>query len=401
MKMLVKSPLYMGLCYAFAHAQPDNPPIAGDAPCLEAEAMNPSDTVASGIDAEGYYSLFNGRDFTGWWQSCRTMHSSGSAEGAIFRVDTLRKAIYSTQRGSGPAAVGGILMTNKIFDHYELVFDLWPDFGNDGGIFNRTPNTGRCYKTYLSYVGGQSMGGAWGEGGFPSRDLRPFYFLGSEDAISVVGSTFNSHAWDSLTGKRYSPDFGCDPKGCKPEDWVRLWDVDGWNQFKIQFYGGLEGKDAVRAKTWFRKAGASTWIPLMEDTTLVWPTPPGHIGLQVHGGGRFSGPKGTWYRNIRWRPLDVQGRPLPPASAIQQRRIGLSLDATLHVQPGHDRVSFLFRRPEAGRFIAVHDLDGRLVERLDGSGTRTTWSARQTARRLYLARIEGRESRGFHAFLLD
>ena len=40
-------------------------------------------------------------------------------------------------------------MTKKKFNNYEFVFDFWPDFGNDGGVFNRTPANGNCFQTVL------------------------------------------------------------------------------------------------------------------------------------------------------------------------------------------------------------------------------------------------------------
>jgi hypothetical protein len=291
-------------------------------------------------------------------------------------------------------------MTSRTFEHYELVFDLWPDFGNDGGIFHRTPDSGKCYRTTLSYIGGYSMGGVWGEGGFPGRDLRPFHFLNAENSISVVGPSQNRHAWDSLTSKRYSPAFGCDPTGCKPEDWIRLWDSDGWNQFKMQFYGALDGSPSLKAKTWFRKAGAETWIPLMEDTTLVGTIPAGHIGLQVQGGGRFSGSKGTWYRNLKWKPLDAQGTPVIPSRAVQPGRPDRSLAAVIRVEAGQSRVSFDFSTPMAGRTLTLHGIDGRLEEKLDAAEAQVIWSPRRSTRELFLARIEGLGRQESFLFLL-
>jgi len=64
-------------------------------------------------------------------------------------------------------------------------------------------------------------------------------------------------------------------------------------------------------KSWFKKPADNIWVPVIQDTTLAQVVPAGYIGLQVHGSGRFGGAKGTWYRNIRWRPLTDKGVPLP------------------------------------------------------------------------------------------
>ncbi|MDQ3003651.1 MAG: DUF1080 domain-containing protein, partial [Fibrobacterota bacterium] len=76
-------------------------------------------------------SLFDGT-FKGWWHSCLTGHSDGSTVGAVFKVgsDNGAPAIFSDDRGG----IGGILMTKKKFGNYELVFDYWSDYGNDGGV---------------------------------------------------------------------------------------------------------------------------------------------------------------------------------------------------------------------------------------------------------------------------
>ena len=81
------------------------------------------DTVVSMPDADGFYSLFNGRNFTGWWHNCNTEQSPGgrSEGGAIFRVDSVRKAIYSNARNNQ----GGVVMTKRKFENYELIFDVW------------------------------------------------------------------------------------------------------------------------------------------------------------------------------------------------------------------------------------------------------------------------------------
>jgi hypothetical protein len=297
-------------------AQPTPAPTTGDAACA-AEPKGAIDTVASEKDADGFYSLFNGKDFTGWWQSCQTTHSEPDpTKGAIFRVDAGKQAIYSTQRGTN---VGGILMTKKKFGNYEIIFDLWPDFGNDGGLFNRTPPNGRCFQTVLDYIDAGSLGGTWGEGGFPHRDFRPFAFSGNEKTISL--SSGKGDSWSAITAKMNPTSFGCPAGGCGQTEWNALWNMDDWNQIRVKFYDGLTAGKKVHMLSWFRKYGATTWVPVSADTTFnTEAVPANYIGLQVHKGGRFGGAKGTWYRNIKWRPLDDSGKPIDPV--VGTRPIG-------------------------------------------------------------------------------
>ena len=54
------------------------------------------------------------------------------------------------------------------------------------------------------------------------------------------------------------------------------------------------------------------WVPT-HDSAMNTLTPANPIGLQIHGGGDYwnRAGRGTWYRNIRIRPLDVNGDPVP------------------------------------------------------------------------------------------
>src|SRR6185369_8549625 len=189
-------------------------------------------------DSEGFHSLFNGSDFSGWWQNCRTPHSQGNTSGGIFRVDTGRKAIYSTQRGSG---AGGVLMTKSLFMDYELEFDFWPGWDNQDALLNRADTLGRAYATTLTYTGSASMGGVWGEGGLMNRDIRPFTF-NTPDNINIPGrpDPAGQNDWTRITRslKAAGEAFPCPDSGCTQEDWGRLWNFSDWNQIRILFVGG-------------------------------------------------------------------------------------------------------------------------------------------------------------------
>ena len=69
-------------------------------------------------------------------------------------------------------------MTNKSYGNYELILDVWPSFGDDGGVFNRTTANGTCYQTTMDYIQGSSVGGVYFEGGYTgaTRNVDPFVF---------------------------------------------------------------------------------------------------------------------------------------------------------------------------------------------------------------------------------
>jgi hypothetical protein len=348
----------VGMAAGSAFAQPEPPPAPYLACQQEPTGVAANDTVAAAADAEGFTSLFDGATQKGWWQSCQTGHGGP----AKWKIVPEEKAIYSSQDGNK----GSILMTNKKFLHYELVWDYWPDFGNDGGIFNRTPANGRCFQTVLDYIGGASLGGTWGEGGFTSRDYRPFSFAGNERSLTIPGNGQGEPSnWTTITQKMKSAgqQFDCPASGCTQADWQRLWDFEGWNQLRIKFYGGVTGNNRVRMKFWFRKVGATDWIPVSADTTLMQVLPENYIGLQVHGGGRFGGPRGTWYRNIKWQPIDgATGDRLRTVSSLTlDGRVKSDIRATSHALVGE---------MDSDYRISIKDARGREVQVVNGSAGR-------------------------------
>jgi hypothetical protein len=340
-------------------AQPTPAPTTGDLPCKEEANVVGTDTVVSAPDQQGYFSLFDGT-FKGWFQSCLTTHTQDKNQpGGIFRLGQAdgKPAIYTTQRGS---ANGGIMMTNKKFTNYEIVFETWPDYGNDAGLFHRTNITGNCFQTVLDYIGSASVGGTWAENWGFSRDFRPWRY-NSETDISISGSGEGN--WTQTTQKLKAssePNIPCATTGCVSSDYFKLWDVDGWNMIKVQFYGGTGTTSPnVHMKSWFKKPADNVWIPIIQDTTLAKTVPAGYIGIQVHGGGRFGGAKGTWYRNIRWKPIDDKGMPTvgvgSPSPRMRDPNFKITADA-----------SVISGTIDMDYQITVKDLAGRNLETFSG-----------------------------------
>ena len=105
---------------------------------------------------DGFTSLFNGKDLTGW-------HVSKTARHGIqpdFHV--AHGMILGTQR---PLGSGGLLLTDRQYRNFELYMEVKPDWGNDSGIFFRTTETGAAYQITLDYLPGGSMGRLISEGG--------------------------------------------------------------------------------------------------------------------------------------------------------------------------------------------------------------------------------------------
>ncbi len=319
------------------------------------------DTVASVPDADGFYSMFDGKTLKGWWENCLTTHSSQNrTTGGIWIADSNVGAIYSQQASN---LAGSVLMTNKTWTHYEMIFDFWPAWGNDAGVFNRVVPTGstagRTYQTGLDYKQGSSIGGSYGEGGYANFNIDPYLFTNTFGVITVG-------QWPSFTAARNPSSFGCPSTGCGPANWHAVWDTAGWNQIRIKFFGGLVSGSPTRMQAWMRRINnppvppPNNWVPT-HDSAFNIVTPANPIGLQIHGGSDYwnrSG-RGTWYRNIRIRPLDVEGNPL-----VVSLKPGILPPGTRFSVRGGELVGNL---AEPHR-VVVRDARGRVLDRFSGDG---------------------------------
>src|SRR6185369_6685769 len=142
-----------------------------------------------------------------------------------------------------------------------------------------------------------------------------------------------------------------------------LWDFNGWNQIKAQFYGGTAANTGkVHMKSWMRKAGAAVWDPMSQDSTIMGDgiIRPSYIGIQVHWNTGWQDNHWNLYRNIKWKPLDDKGAPIPQAVDGTARRSSpaiFSFAASAHSLTGTIDQDYA---------ITVTDLRGRTVEEFSG-----------------------------------
>ena len=374
MKKTVNTALVAGALAALpilAQSQPAKP----NTPEYLCSPTPTADEVASiAVDSEGYTPLFDGASWKGLWQDCQSSHSNDKVNGAIWMISPTEKAIYSTQRGS---QTGGLLLTKKKYGNYEVTFEMWPTFGDDGGFFNRVTPSGVCYQTVMDYIYAASFGGTWPEAGYQgSYDFRPSLYSSLTDPkqLNTAGNSNDNDAskgggggWTKWTAKAKpaylnqatAAELGCAATGCTAEDWNRMWNFNGWNQVRIRFYGGTAaGTGKIHMQSFFRKLGATIWTPIWADS-ITKIDPPSFIGLQVHGGGRFPGV--NWYRNYRLRELTDDGQLLHPVKVLQQTKAGLVQPYALQAVGG-----FLSGSVDMDHTITVHDMSGRVLETFSG-----------------------------------
>jgi len=347
----------------------------------------------SAPDDSGFVKIFNGKNLKGWWEGCGSSHSSADKTyGGIWLVDSANGLLFANQNGNG---AGSILMTNKSYDNYELVFDLWPSFGNDAGVFNRVTASGSCYQTGIDYISGSSVGGVYFEGGYTggSRNFDPYVFSANR-TISIGTNSNADNRLDTITKRFSNPvEYGCPATGCGPSNWTTIWDTAGWNQMRVQFFGtGASASSKVHNFAWIRKLGSTKWVPTIRDS-VQYNTPANPIGLQIHGTvAQWGNRKGNWYRNIRLRPLRDDGTPILPVTAIQSRpgnaMAGVSFAGSLHLENGRISGSL----PEDFE-IRIRDVSGRELERFEGRAGDFQYALRTQAQGILIVSARSREGK--------
>jgi hypothetical protein len=370
---------------------------------VDTTAAHQIDTVVSLPDSNGFYTIFDGRSFKGWFQNCRSSHSSGDrVNGGIFRVDSVRKAIYAMSRNQ----VGGLLSTKKKYAHYELMFEWWPQYGNDGGVFNRYAFTSSTSvasnQMVLDYLGASGVFSYYSEAGFPGgRNGRPWSY-NSVNTMTIPGSGGSDGSqgapdlnnWSNQTKRQnlitgYGPtDIGCNATtGCVQADYVRLWNPSGWMQVRQIYYGGLTttqpssvtaAGDKIREFTFFRKHyplsdtllarqqlvnDTAKWVTVVQDSMVLTASQVNtyqkvsQFAFQIHSGNRYvlstSGGRGSWYRDIKVRELTALGIPTYIATSISGNR---PVKYDLKIDAGR-----LVGSMDLDHVVTVTDLKGRVL----------------------------------------
>jgi len=135
----------------------------------------------------GFTPLFNGKDLSGWHVSQTNHH--GNSKGWTVKDGVL----LATQDRPGN---GGILLTDRKYRDFEVVVEINPDWGCDGGLFLRSNEAGDAYQVMIDYLEGGSVGGVYGEG--------------------IGGKTFANN-----------------------RDWAKHWKKGAWNNLRARIEGDV------------------------------------------------------------------------------------------------------------------------------------------------------------------
>ncbi|MCX4263102.1 MAG: DUF1080 domain-containing protein [Muribaculaceae bacterium] len=239
------------------------------------------DLTSFPVDEEGYYTIFNGKDFTGWRGYGKdTVPSRWTIEDGAIKFN-------GSGTGEGQTLQGGDIIFGKQLGNFELELEWKVDKGSNSGIF------------YLA----QEVETTKEDG---SKQLEPIYISAPEyqvldnanhpDAkLGVDGNRMSASLYDMIPAK---------PQNQKP--------YGEWNKAKILVYKGTvvhsqNGENVVEYHLW-----TPQWTELLQNSKFSqekWPLAfellnncggenhEGYIGFQDHG-------DNVWFRNIRVKPLD-------------------------------------------------------------------------------------------------
>jgi hypothetical protein len=228
---------------------------------------------------DGFTSIFDGQSLNGWQVSAKSGHSRKSGNQSGGKWEVKEGAIHGSQDQPGN---GGLLLSEELYGEVEVVLEMNNDFGPDSGLFLRSTPEGKCYQALVDYHKGGSLMGIYGEGLGGKPHLRFFSFGDTPEQITL------------------HPDRTPSPLPiADAEAWKKLWKAGQWNELRARITGG----DKPTVTTWINGVKIMEWT----ETEARLPVK-GHIGLQVHGGGKPEDyqDKFVRYRNMRIKRLGTE-----------------------------------------------------------------------------------------------
>lgn len=161
-------------------------------------------------------------------------------------------AIVAEQEPPGSGNGGLLVHEVEDFEDFEIIFDVWPDYGVDTGVYFRMNDQGQGYQLCVDYQPENPVGEIYGVGIGDWDKWSSAWDYTVADATTIVG----------------------DPQWFEAEDWATIWHADDWNHFLMKVTG-----NPLHMQVWIN--GTKTY-EYTDPETLGWSR--GSIQLQVHDG---------------------------------------------------------------------------------------------------------------------
>jgi len=214
----------------------------------------------AGHDEHETVSLFDGKTLNGWKHS-----ALGTAEYSV--VDGTIKGV--TVEGSP----NSFLLSEKQYGDFELTFDVKVHDSLNSGVQIRSREKSEADLA------------ASGKDGKPAKDLNRFF--GPQVEIEASPGQAG-YVYGEATGRGW-----LSPEPHDKEHAHSHMKNGEWNSFKIVAQG-------VRIQTWINGEKVAD----LSDEGIFETHPKGHIGLQVHGIKKGTGPFDVQWKNIQIKEID-------------------------------------------------------------------------------------------------
>lgn len=230
----------------------------------------------------GFTSLFNGKDLTGWHKNPEKI---GHGTGGSWVVE--EGAITGEQDPPG-SGNGGILLSDKTYGNFEVIFEANPDWGPCSGFFMRSTPKGNCFQMMVDYHDNGNVGEIYREG-LDGASNRTFNLDGVYEDVE-------KKILKEIKAVPAQPAKPGDATRAVP-DWSKVWKIAGWNTIKCRVVG-----NPPTITTWINGTQITKYTSDKKFENVLGDK--GHIAFQVHGG-TYGWPKGAKvrFKNVRIKEL--------------------------------------------------------------------------------------------------
>ena len=250
--------------------------------------LNGDDAKPAALPAlePGFHWIFNGEDLTGWHKNPERI---GHGTGGSWIVE---KGAIAGEQDPPDSGNGGILLSDKVYGNFEVIFETNPDWGPCSGFFMRSTQTGKCYQMMIDYHDKGNVGEIYREG-LDGQNNRTFNLDGTyadadkKKLLSIQASKVPTPEKGPAPGE---PRFDL-------SKWSEVWKLGEWNTVRCRVVG-----NPPTIETWINGTQITKYTSDKKFEGVLGDK--GHIAFQVHGG--YAWPVGAKvrFRNVRVKELE-------------------------------------------------------------------------------------------------